>query len=646
MHFYCCEADSQRAQAQRLSTTGMKGDRPVELIMASIDSLKQINSLKQTRLWGILANTPRLMHLVWSAAPRWLVLSLIITLLGSLIPVGQLYVSKLIVDRVIQSLGQSDPDWTPLTCLIGMGLTLTLLQGGLNQASTFVSQVLNDRFTLHANHVMLQQAVRLDLAHYELPEFYDILTRAQQSGSTYPVKVLTTLTALAGQILTFAGLLTLLIRFNPVILVLLMLTSVPAFWVGVRFSGRRFVMLRNQTQSGRFADYLQRVLTNQNFVKEVRLFNLSDHLLSQWRGIRTSFNEESSSLAAQQTSVRFGMGIVANLGFYVAYACAIVQTVQGAISIGDLAMYSGAFQQSQNVIQGILLNIALTYEFNLYISQFFEFLNLEPRVVNAASPRAFPVPLQQGLVLRDVTFTYPGASKPTLRNLNLTVQPGESIALVGVNGAGKTTLLKLLTRFYDIDSGEITIDGISIQQFDLNELRRNVGVIFQDFARYNLSVQDNIGFGDLREYRNQARIHKAAIDAGATEVIKKLDRGYETMLGKIFPGGAELSGGQWQKIGLARAFMTPAQILILDEPTAALDAIAEYDLFQRFRRLTQGKMTFLVSHRFSTVRMADRIVVLEKGRIVEVGSHTQLMAQGGLYERMFQLQASSYSDVK
>jgi ATP-binding cassette, subfamily B, bacterial len=608
--------------------------------------MPSIHSLKKSRLWDMLANTPRLIHLVWTAAPRWLVLSLVITLLSSLIPVAQLYVSKLIVDRVVHTIGQTNLDWTPLVMLVGLGLSLTLMQGGLNQASTFVSQVLNDRFTLHSNHVLIQQAVRLDLAHYELPEFYDILTRAQQSGSTYPVKVLTTLTALAGQLVTFAGLLTLLIRFNPIILMLLMLTSIPAFWVGVRFSGRRFWMLRNQTQSGRLADYLQRVLTSQNFVKEVRLFNLSDHLLGQWREIRSSFNEESGTLAAQQTSVRFGVGVVANLGFYVAYAWAIVQTVQGAISIGDLTMYSGAFQQSQNVVQGILLNIALTYEFNLYVSQFFEFLNLEPQVVNAPEPKVFPTPLQKGLVLRNVTFTYPGASKPTLRNLNLTVQPGESIAVVGANGAGKTTLLKLLTRFYDIDSGEITIDGMPLPQIDLEDLRRNVGVIFQDFARYNLSVQDNIGFGDLREHRNQARIHKAALDAGATEVIAKLDHGYETMLGKIFPGGAELSGGQWQKIGLARAFMTPAQILILDEPTAALDAIAEYDLFQRFRRLTQDKMTFLVSHRFSTVRMADRIVVLEKGRIVEVGNHNQLMAESGLYEQMFRLQASSYSDVK
>lgn len=598
----------------------------------------------QTRFWEMVANTPRLVRLVWDAAPRWLLLNLVITVLGALIPVAQLYVSKLIVDRVISSLGQPTTDWKPLIGLVGLGLGLACLQGGLSKSKEYVSRILNDEFTLHANHVLLEQAVRLDLAHYELPDFYDTLSRAQQSGSTYPVRVLGTLNSLIGQTVSFAGLLTLLLSFSPVIMLLLLLTSVPAFWVGISFSGRRFWMLRHQTQSGRLADYLQTVLLNQKYVKEVRLFNLSQHLLDQWQTIRAGFNEESRALAAKQNSVRFGIGAIASLGFYAAYAWAIIQTVRGVITVGDLTMYSGAFQQAQTLLQGILENVALTYEYNLYVSQFFEFLNLKPEIVSPPNSLAFPNPMRKGLQLRNVTFTYPGATEPTLRNLNLTVSPGESIALVGVNGAGKTTLLKLLTRFYDLDSGEITVDGIPLTKFDLTDLRRNIGVIFQDFARYDLSVQENIGFGDLREYTNQPRIQKAAQDAGAAEIIDKLDYGYHTMLGKIFPNGTDLSGGQWQKVGLARAFMTPAQILILDEPTAALDAIAEYDLFQRFRQLTQGKMTFLVSHRFSTVRMADRIVVLEHGRIVEMGSHDDLMKQGGLYEQMFSLQASSYQE--
>jgi ATP-binding cassette, subfamily B, bacterial len=598
----------------------------------------------KTRFWEMMANTPRLLRLVWNAAPLWFLLTLTVTLIGALIPVAQLYVNKLIVDLVVASLGKPAIPWQTLFGLVGLGLGLNLAQSAVNQGSLYVSQVVNDEFTLYANQVLLEQAVRLDLAHYELPEFYDTLSRAQQSGSAYPVRVLGNLTTVAGQGVTFVGLLTLLLSFNPIILLLLMLTSLPAFWVGVKFSGRRFWMLRHQTQSGRLADYFQTVLLNQDFVKEVRLFDLSHHLLGQWRNIRKKFNQESNALAAQQASVRFGAGFISSLSFYAAYAWVVVQAVRGSISLGDMTMYTGAFQQAQTAMQNILSNLASMYEYNLYVSQYFEFLSLKPSVISPAQPKAFPNPIQSGLTLHNVTFTYPGASEPTLKDLNLTVKPGESIALVGANGAGKTTLLKLLTRFYDIDAGTIAIDRTPLPEFDLTDLRRNVGVVFQDFARYNLSVQENIGFGDIREWDNLTRIQQAATDAGATEVIDKLEQGYSTVLGKTFADSTELSGGQWQKIGLSRAFMTPAQILILDEPTAALDAIAEYDLFQRFRQLTQGKMTFLVSHRFSTVRMADRIVVLEHGRIVEVGSHSELMAEGGLYERMFNLQASSYAN--
>lgn len=334
--------------------------------------------------------------------------------------------------------------------------------------------------------------------------------------------------------------------------------------------------------------------------------------------------------------------MLANLGFYGAYGWTLLKTVQGAISIGDFTLYTGAFQQSQSTLKSRLFNVAHIYEFNLYVSQYFEFLNLQPKVLSPISPRAFPTPLKSGLIFKNVSFTYPGAKQPTLKNLNLTVKPGESIALVGTNGAGKTTLLKLLTRLYDIDSGEITFDGIPISHLDLPDLRRNIGMIFQDFARYNLTAQENIGFGNLPELENLSSIERATEKAGAKNTIAELEQGYQTMLGKVFDGGTDLSGGQWQKIGLARAFTIAAPILILDEPTAALDAIAEYELFQQFRQLTQGKMTFFVSHRFSTVLLADRIVVLHNNQIVEIGSHIELMNQDGLYAQMFRLQASSY----
>ena len=595
-----------------------------------------------SRIRDPFSNTARLLHLVWQATPLYLILSLLVTGAKALLPALMLVVNKAIVDLIIANWGNSDLDWQPLINLVIMRFGLSLLGGILNQVNLYVSQVFNDKFVLYANYVLLNKASQLDLTHFESAEFYDTLSRAQSSGSVYPQRVVKTLTALFGQILTLISLLGLLIQFNWAIIPLLLITSLPSFWTSVIYSGRRFWMMRRETQAGRLSEYLQQVLTNQSFAKEVRLFNLGEHLLGEWQTIRRDFNRKSAGIAQRYAKMRGLSGIMVNFGFYLAYGWTLVRTIQGEISVGNFTMYTGAFSQSQELLPNILQNIAQIYEFNLYVSQFFEFLSLKPTVIDTTRAKPFPQPIRKGLVLQDVTFTYPGASKPTLRNLNLHVLPGESIALVGLNGAGKTTLLKLITRLYDVESGTIAIDDLPLQDISLPQLRNNIGVLNQDFARYQLSAQDNIGFGKLAQKDNLARIEKAAIDGGADRVVNALDEGYGAILGKMFKGGVELSGGQWQKIGMARAFMSDAPILILDEPTAALDAIAEYELFEKFRTLTAGKMTFFVSHRFSTVQLADRIVVLENSRIIEVGSHQELMAKEGLYAQMFRMQASSY----
>ncbi|MEL6853971.1 MAG: ABC transporter ATP-binding protein [Cyanobacteria bacterium J06607_13] len=589
---------------------------------------------------------PRLMRLVWAATPGALMVSVVLTLTASLLPAAQIYISKLIVDQVVVLVEASTPVPVMVEALVPLvlgGFGLLGLQAILQQLDAYTTQVMSDRFLLYANTQMLQQATRLDLAHYESPEFHDILNRAQQSGSNYPMRVLRVSLRLLGQVTRLFGLLALLLRFNSLVFVMLLVSALPTFWAGIRFSERRFWMTRRQTPSRRLADYFGAVLTEPKYVKEVRLFNLGGYLVEQYHKIRADFNQESEGLARKQGAVQVSIEMIAAIAFYSAYALVLWEAIRGMVTIGDLTLYAGTFQQAQAATQGILVSIATLYEFNLYVSQYFEFLDLAPEVVSPKRPKPFPSPLREGLVLRDVFFTYPGSDRPTLKRINLSVGPQECIALVGLNGSGKTTLLKLLTRLYDIDRGSITLDDIPLSAFRLQDLRRNIGVLFQDFARYALSAQDNIGFGDLPNREDTAQIFQAAEDAGAEPMIDALEAGYETVLGKMFAGGVDLSGGQWQKIGLARAFMSRAQVLILDEPTAAVDAIAEHDLFERFRQLTQGKMTFLVSHRFSTVRMADRIVVLENGEIVEVGTHDELIAKQGRYEEMFRLQAESYT---
>ncbi|RMG08279.1 MAG: ABC transporter ATP-binding protein [Cyanobacteria bacterium J055] len=597
----------------------------------------------KTKLRDVFANTPRIINLVWKAIPRLFIVSIALTLIIAAIPPIELYVNKLVVDFVVNSIGKPSIVWKTLGLLLTFRISLGLGKEALNQINFYIKMLVRDSCLVHTENALLEQAIRLDLAHYELPAFYDTLKRAQEGGSNYPVMVLESLTRMFGQIVSFAGLLVLLLRFNVGIMLLLLLSVLPTLFVSLRFSKLHFWMKRHQTQSWRMAHYLQDVMTENEFAKEVRLFDLGNYLLQRWQTIRYQFNREFAQLTRRQSSVSGVAQVLTNVGFYAAYGWAILKTVRGQISLGDFTMYTGAFEQSQGLLQGILESFSHVYEFNLYVSQYFDFLNLKPQVLNPNNPRSFPNPLQSGLELKNVSFTYPGASKPTLKNINLTVKPGESIALVGINGAGKTTLLKLLTRLYDIDSGEITFDGIRIDRLDLQDLRRNIGIIFQDFARYNLTAQDNIGFGNLPELENLSLIDRAADNAGAKPTISGLESGYQTVLGKVFDGGTDLSGGQWQKIGLARAFTIAAPILILDEPTAALDAIAEYELFQKFRQLTKGKMTFFVSLRFSTVLLADRIVVLDNSQIVEVGSHEELMTKDGLYAQMFRLQASSYN---
>ncbi|MEM9007010.1 MAG: ABC transporter ATP-binding protein [Cyanobacteria bacterium P01_F01_bin.86] len=596
-----------------------------------------------TEFWKNLGNTHRLLALVWQSAPTWLMAMIGITIVGSLIPVILLYVNKLIIDWISTRAGQSAVVWMPIVLLILARLGLSLSKAGLGEARPFISQILSDRLTLTATRRLLQQSARLDLNHFESPDFYDALNRATQSGSSYPVRALDYATNLVGQSINLIGVIVLLLQFNPIILFLLLLTFFPLLTNGVNFSKKKFMLNRKNTFEGRLASYFQGLLTQQLFAKEVRLFDLGDHLIAQWEQTFNHYKKDVERMARHQALGRFGVVAIPNLSFYAAYAWIIVRTVQGTITLGDFVMYSGAFSQAQTLLTGCAQNLANTYDANLYVAQFFEFLSLKPKIVSPVSPQPFPHPIQHGIELKNVGFAYPGTERSIYKDINFRVHPGESIAVVGVNGAGKTTLVKLLTRLYDADQGTITIDGIPLSDFELKDLHRNIAVLFQDFARYKLGIQENIGFGDIENWQSRSQALAAADKAGIAEFIDSLEHGYQTKLGNLFPQGRELSGGQWQKIGLSRAFMSQAQILILDEPTAAMDALAEADLYKRFKELTRGKITFFISHRFSSVRLADRILVLDGGQIAELGTHEELIQQKGLYARMFNLQASGYA---
>jgi ATP-binding cassette subfamily B protein len=599
----------------------------------------------RSNVWLTLKNTPKLLKLVWQASPGWLIATIVTTLLASILPVLFLYINKLILDWITSSVGQAQVNWNHIILLISIQIFVAIGKNSLAQFSAHVSQTLTNQFSLFVNRKLLEKTIELDLFYYESPEFYEALSRAQQSGSSYPIKALGNLTKLAGQCATLFGLLLLLLSFNPLFIVLLSFSSIPILKSGIKFSNQRFVLNRKQTLNGKLASYFQGLLTNKSFAKEIRLLNLGEYFLKKWDQLYDLNNQEIETLSLKSIQERTLIGILPTLGFYVAFAWTVFEAVRGNITIGDFTMYSGAFSQSQGLLEGIFQNLSSTYESNLFLSEYFYFLSLKPTVTSPEKGLSFPLPIREGLVLENVSFRYLPGQKPVLSHLNLHVSPGESIAIVGVNGSGKTTLVKLLTRLYDPDTGRITVDNIPLQEFDLQDLHRNIAVLFQDFARYQLTVRENIGFGDLNKLEDIDCIQQAIAQAGATDLVASLKQGYETPLGNLLKGGQDLSGGQWQKIGLARTFLSQAQILILDEPTAAMDAIAEYELFERFRQLTQGKITFFISHRFSSVRLADRIVVLDHNEIVELGTHEELMKNNALYAKMFRLQAEGYQNI-
>ena len=589
-----------------------------------------------------LRNLPAFFKLVWQTSPRLAAGNMLLRAAQSATPLALLYVGKLILNEVVRLAQQhGTPGYQYLWELLAVEFGLVIFSGMMGRLIGLLDGLLGEQVANFTSVRIMQHAAMLDLDQFEDATFYDKLERARQQtmGRTILLsEVLSQLQDVITIIFLAAGLFT----FSPWLIILLLVAVLPAFFSETYFNDRFYELAWGQTSDRRELDYIRYLGASDESVKEVKVFHLSDYLIGRFKRIADKFYVDKKKLATRYQFWAVVFATVSSAGYYAAYVYIILQTVNGRLTIGDLTFLGGSFRQLRGLLEGVLMRFTSITQGAIYLRDLFEFFDIQPRIVQPERPRPFPRPIREGFTFENVGFRYLHSERWANRHLSFTLHAGEKLALVGENGAGKTTLVKLLARLYDPTEGRILLDGYDLKEYDLQELRLNVGVIFQDFQRYQMTVSQNIAAGNIRELNNQAMIENAARKSMADTLMERLPGKYDQMLGKRFSNGVELSGGEWQKIALARAYMKNAQLLILDEPTAALDARAEYEVFQRFADLTKGKSAVLISHRFSTVRMADRILVLEKGQLIEIGSHHELLEKGGRYAELFHLQAQGY----
>lgn len=595
---------------------------------------------------GAFTSLPRVLRLVWSTHALLTLAMGLLSLIQGFLPVASVWITSLVIDSVVKAALTHTIGliWLPIALQLGITLLSSLLSTLGNIAQQLLQELVANRIQL----LILQKADTLDLSFFEDAEFYDKLRQATDQSTYQPVTMISQTFDLCRTIVTLLSMIVLLWHLAWWLSLIALIIPIPAFFSSTRYGWRGYQRKRRQSPERRQMNYFINVMTVDTYNKEIKLFNLGGYFIQQFKFLASKIYGEDKELLVARYLTNFGWGSltgIANSGIYFYVA---IQAVLGRITIGGLSLYTQSAVQVGQSFQGFLNGISNTYENNLYIGMLFEFLEYQPKIVSPTlSERGTFQTETKGLDIefRNVSFTYPGKNPETqaaLKNVSFTIHSGEAIALVGRNGAGKTTIVKLLTRLYDPDAGEIWLGGRNVKEYDLDELRAQVGVIFQDYVNYHLSARENIGVGLVADIEDRELIENAARKSGANVAIERLDKGYDTMLGRWFKEGTQLSGGEWQKIALARAFMRDARVLILDEPTSALDAQAEYEIFQHFRALTEGKTAFFISHRFSTVRLADRIFVLENGGILESGSHKQLMDLNGRYAELFNLQAEAY----
>jgi ATP-binding cassette, subfamily B, bacterial len=588
-----------------------------------------------------LRNVPPLLRMVWETSPALSVAVIVLRFVAALLPVAMLWISKLIVDQVVAAISGRVPVSDSIWWLLGAEIALAVLGDALSRATALCDSLLGDRFTNHVSLRMMAHATQLDLVSFEDPVFYDKMERARRQTSSR-LGMLASLASMTQQAITLLSFSAGIVAFSPWLLLLLVAAVVPSFLGETKFAMLAYSLLYQWTPERRELDYLRMLGASNASAKEVKIFGLGGHLTERARILFDRFYRDNRGLAIKRACTGTLLNLLPTAGYYTAYAYILYRALSGTLTVGDLTFLTGAFARSRGLIEQVFSSFSGIAEQALFVEDLFDFFRTQPSIASRANAIPAPRPIRDGYEFRNVSFSYPGSSKLVLDGVSFRIEAGERIALVGENGAGKTTLVKLLARLYDPTAGAIFLDGVDLRDYKVDDLRNEIGVIFQDYMRYDMRVVENIGFGRIEALDDDQRIRQAAAKAYADTVVNALPLGYDQMLGRRFEGGVDLSGGQWQKIGLARAYMRDAQVLILDEPTATLDARAEYEVFVRFSELTRGRMAVLISHRFSTVRMADRILVLEHGRILEEGSHEQLVALGGRYAELFELQAAGY----
>ncbi|WP_221394381.1 ABC transporter ATP-binding protein [Dyadobacter sp. NIV53] len=600
-----------------------------------------VNSQSFRKRFSALQNLPRFFRLVWETNKSLTTGNVFFRLLKSGLPLLMLYIGKEIIDEVIRLMDHKSDSHQYLWILVGAELALTILSDLLNRCISLFDSLLGDLVANKTSVDLVHHAAKLDLYQFENPVFYDKLERARRQTSGRTVLLSQTLAQIQ-DIVTLLSLGIGLVVFNPWLILILIIAVIPSFLGETHFNERTYSLTRSWTPERRELDYLRYLGSSAETAKEVKVFGLENYLAGRFKSLSEEYYLANQKIAISRAGWGYLLSALGTLAYYFAYIFVLMQTLGGIITIGTMTFLSGSFQRMHGMLQGIMSRFSGIAENALYLQDLFDFFEIQPTILANETGKTIPAPIKKGITFENVGFKYPDTELWALRNLSFSIEPGEKLALVGENGAGKTTLVKLLACLYKPTEGRILIDGVDLLDYQLSDLRANIGIIFQDYIRYEMTVSDNIAVGDINHFEDQEAIENAANMSMAHEVVAQLPNKFQQVLGKRFKDGTELSGGQWQKIALARAYMRNAQLIVLDEPTSALDARAEHEVFKRFTGLIEGKMAVLISHRFSTVRMADRILFLEKGRLIEYGSHNELLDYDGKYAELFQLQAQGY----